>query len=298
MESFNICLYGWGSKRQLLTQYAEWIHKRSATPPKTVIVNGYNPTVNIRTILNTLTTVVFGEKVQGRQAAQPLEILDSILPHLTDEPPTQPILLMINSIDAYSLRRSATQSLLATLAAHPLINLISTADTPSFPLMWNSLLRDKFNFVFHDCAPYAPYDAKLSVADDVHELLGRKGRRVGEQEGVGHVRRSLPNNGRPVYRVLLTQILPVEQNGEEGHHTAIAAIPQREGEVGIEYRVLYQKDLEEIIGLSEMTFRILLKEFYDHQMITSRRSKAGTEILCVPLDREVVESVLEDLFSE
>src|SRR5271168_5140711 len=64
MERFNICLYGWGSKRQLLTQYAEWIHQRSATPPKTVVVNGYNPTVNMRTILNTLTTVVLGEKVQ------------------------------------------------------------------------------------------------------------------------------------------------------------------------------------------------------------------------------------------
>jgi origin recognition complex subunit 2 len=297
MWRFNICLYGWGSKRQLLTQYAEWIHQRSATPPKTVVVNRYNPTVNIRTILNTLTTVVFGEKVQGRQATQPLEILDSILSHLTSQPPAQPILLMINSKDAYSLRCSATQSLLATLAAQPLINLISTADTPSFPLMWNSLLRDKFNFVFHDCATYAPYDAELSVVDDVHELLGHKGRRVGGQEGIGHVLRGLPNNGRLVYRILLTQILSVEQDGEAGHHTAMTAIPQKEGEVGIEYRVLYQKVLEEIIGLSEMNFRILLKEFYDHQMIMSRRDKTGTEILCVPLDREVMESVLEDLVS-
>jgi len=298
MERFNICLYGWGSKRQLLTQYAEWIHQRSATPPKTVVVNGYNPTVNIRTILNTLTAAVFGGKVQGRQATQPLEILDSILSHLTSQPPAQPILLMINSIDAYSLRHSATQSLLATLAAHPLINLISTADTPSFLLMWNSLLRDKFNFVFHDCATYAPYDAELSVVDEVHELLGHKGRRVGGQEGVGHVLRSLPNNGRLVYRVLLTQILSVERDGEEGHRTAMTTIHQKEGEVGIEYRVLYQKVLGEIIGLSEMNFRILLKEFYDHQMIVSRRNKTGTEILCVPLAREVMGSVLEDLLSK
>ena len=110
--------------------------------------------------------------------------------------------------------------------------------------------------------------------------------------------RSLPNNGRLVYRVLLTQILSVEQDGEEGHHTAMIAIPQKEGEVGIEYRVLYQKVLEEIIGLSEMNFRILLKEFYDHQMIMSRRDKTGTEILCVPLGREVMGSVLEDLLSK
>jgi origin recognition complex subunit 2 len=44
-----------------------------------------------------------------------------------------------------------------------------------------------------------------------------------------------------------------------------------------------------------MMFRTLLKEFHDHQMITSRMDASGMEILGVPLSRDEMEGVLEDL---
>jgi origin recognition complex subunit 2 len=66
-------------------------------------------------------------------------------------------------------------------------------------------------------------------------------------------------------------------------------------ETGIEFRALYQKASEEFIASSEMMFRTLLKEFHDHQMITSRMDTSGGEILGVPLSRDEMEGVLEDL---
>jgi origin recognition complex subunit 2 len=66
-------------------------------------------------------------------------------------------------------------------------------------------------------------------------------------------------------------------------------------EHGIEFRLLYQKATEEFIASSEMMFRTLLKEFHDHQMITSRMDPSGMEILGVPLSRDEMEGVLEDL---
>lgn len=66
-------------------------------------------------------------------------------------------------------------------------------------------------------------------------------------------------------------------------------------ETGIEFRTLYQKAAEEFIASSEMMFRTLLKEFHDHQMITSRMDTSGMEILGVPLARDEMEGVLEDL---
>jgi origin recognition complex subunit 2 len=44
-----------------------------------------------------------------------------------------------------------------------------------------------------------------------------------------------------------------------------------------------------------MMFRTLLKEFHDHQMITSRMDASGAEILGAPLSREEMEGVLEGL---
>ena len=58
---------------------------------------------------------------------------------------------------------------------------------------------------------------------------------------------------------------------------------------------LYQKATEEFVASSEMMFRTLLKEFHDHQMITSRMDASGMEILGVPLSRDEMEGVLEDL---
>ena len=305
-EGFNICLYGWGSKRQLVNKFAEWLYPRHSPPPRILVVNGYTPKLNIRTVLGTLSKAVLGDDAPSRVVGQPNEVLDSLLSHLTSHPPSSPVTVMINSIDAASLRRPATQSLLGKLAAHTSVNVVATADTPSFPVMWNTTLRDQFNFVFHDCTTYAPYDVEISVVDDVHELLGRKGRRIGGKEGVAYVLKSLPENARNLYRVLLTEILAIFADGMEDEATQHYEVegeelaapkrgPESDGQVSIDLRLLYQKASEEFICSSEMNFRTLLKEFHDHEMIVSRRDVSGTEVLGVPLGREDMEGVLEDL---
>src|SRR2546423_8126445 len=50
-EGFNICLYGWGSKRQLVNKFAEWLYPKRNPPTKIVVVNGYTPKLNLRPML-------------------------------------------------------------------------------------------------------------------------------------------------------------------------------------------------------------------------------------------------------
>jgi len=211
-------------------------------------------------------------------------------------------MLLINSIDSTSLRRRTSQALLARLASHPSIHLLATADTPSFPLLWDTNLRDQFAFAFHDCTTYAPYTAELSIVDDVHELLGKKGRRIGGGEGIGFVLRSLTENSRKLYVLLLTEVLSAmaeglpeggDGDGEEGE--VGGARVQEMGEVSVEYKALYQKASENFVCSSEMNFRTLLKEFYDHEMIVSRKDGGGSELLAVPLGKEEMEALLEEL---
>jgi origin recognition complex subunit 2 len=302
-QGFNICLYGWGSKRALSARFADWVHARSNPKPAIVVVNGYTPKLNIRSVLAVLASVVMGDAMPPRLVGQPHEVTDTVLTYLSEHPPLAPIIIVVNSIDAQPLRKGSTQNVLARIAAHSSIQLIATSDTPTVALLWNSSLLDQFKFLFHDCTTYAPYDAELNVVDDVHELLGRKGRRIGGKEGVGFVLKSLPENARNLYRVLLTEILSVlsdghDFNGDEdpdGQDRAPRKQTQDAENVGIEYRSLYQKASEEFICSSDMNFRFLLKEFHDHQMITSSRDASGTEVLGVPLAREEMEGVLEDL---
>lgn len=299
-EGFNICLYGYGSKRGLVQQFADWLYKRYSSPPTIIVVNGYTSGISVRSIFATIVGAVMGADTPSKLGAQPAEVLDLLQSALQSRSKDTPIVVLINSIDAPPLRRGANQALLARLAATPSIHLLVTADAPNFALMWDIGIRNQFNFVFHDCTTFAPYEAEVNVVDEVHSLLGRKGRRIGGKEGVGFVLKSLPENARNLYRVLLTELLMTMGDGAASDEEDDGGEARGRGgaageETGIEFRTLYQKAAEEFIASSEMMFRTLLKEFHDHQMITSRMDASGTEVLGVPLSREEMEGVLEDL---
>lgn len=298
-QGFNICLYGYGSKRRLTHSFADWLYrKHSASPPSVIIANGHTPNISIRSIFATVVTAILGADVPSKMGAQPIEVLELLQSVLRSRPQQNPITVFINSIDAPTLRRAANQALLARLAATPKIHLLVTADTPNFLLMWDLSLRDQFNFVFHDCTTFVPFDAEFDVVEEVHNLLGRKGRRVGGKEGVEFVLKSLPENAQNLYRLLIIELLSIVddyQNAEDDVEGADGTADGPKDETGIEFRALYQKASEEFIASSEMMFRTLLKEFHDHQMITSRMDTSGGEILSVPLSRDEMEGVLEDL---
>ncbi|KAL8667636.1 MAG: hypothetical protein Q9202_000491 [Teloschistes flavicans] len=326
-QAFSICLYGYGSKRNLTASFAKYLHSHhphtpSSTPPKIIITNGYTPALTIRHILNTVATAIYDCPASAlpKLGNQPREMLDTILAQLTTSPPPEPIHLLINSLDAQPLRRAPVPALLAQLSSHPKISLLATCDTPNFPLLWDTNLRDQYNWLFHDCTTFISYgEAEIEDAvEEVNQLLGRSGRRIKGREGVGFVLRSVPENARALYRILIAELLAQEGEGlglddqvherdGEDDEFALIGTPAKSGKgagVGggggepcIEYRTLYQKVVEEFICSSEMGFRQLLKEFHDHQMIVSRRDATGAEMLGVPFRREEIEAILEDLMA-
>ncbi|KAK4453102.1 hypothetical protein QBC34DRAFT_396284 [Podospora aff. communis PSN243] len=286
-QGFSTCLYGYGSKRRLLHRFATYLSSKdhSSPPSKIVIINGYVRTTSLRDILSTIGTAASQKLTTGT----PVAMVQSFLTSLTSTPQTT-LLILINSIDALPLRKPGSQSILAQLAAHPQIRLVCSADTPDFPFLWDSGQRSLFNFTFHDCTTFAPFGPELDTVDEVHELLGRKARRVGGKEGVAFVLRSLPENAKSLFRLLVTEVL-VAMDETGGGGSASAEGP------AVEYRMVYNKAVEEFICSSEMAFRTLLKEFHDHQIITSHKDSLGTELLSLPFRKDELEAILEDLMS-
>lgn len=252
VQGFSLCLYGFGSKRALLRKFAKHLHSRApgASPRKTVMVNGYSHSASMREILGCIGAAV--DATQRIPASTPPAMVHNITTLLSS---TDLVLtVMVNSIDATPLRKPGMQAILAQLAAHPQVNLVCSADTPDFPLLWDVGVRSAFNFAFHDCTTFAPLTVELDVVDDVHELLGRKARRVNGREGVAFVLRSLPENAKNLFRLLVSEVLVAmeEEGSAAGRESA-----------GVEYRMVYNKAVEEFICTSEMAFRTLLKECVD-----------------------------------
>jgi origin recognition complex subunit 2 len=314
-EGFNICLYGYGSKRNITEQFTQRLYtylseqtpcKGTNKTPKIVVINGYSVGMSIKDVLTTIASAAIPASV--KMPNQPASLLDFILEYLTNEPPSRPVPIILNSIDSPYLRKTPAPSMLARLAAHPAINLISTADTPNFSLMWDVGLKTQYKFLFHDATTFAPYDAEVDVVESVNELLGRSGRRVGGRDGVGFVLRSLPENARLLFRILVMEQLSLSmmEGGDFANELDLQATPKAkktmqpkngipESSQGVEYRVLYHKAVEEFVCTNEVAFRTLLKEFHDHQMIESRKDTMGTERLWVPFRQEELEGLAEDL---
>jgi origin recognition complex subunit 2 len=315
-EGFNICLYGYGSKRSITERFTARLYehlsqtapyKGSKKTPQVVVVNAYSPGTTLKEVLTTIASVA--NPAQSKFPNQPSVLVSYILDHLTANPPPHPIPIIINSMDSPYLRKPPVPSILASLVANPSINLVCTVDTPNFPLLWDVGLKSQFKFVFHDATSFAPYDAELDVVEGVNELLGRSGRRIGGRDGVGFVLRSLPENARSLFRILVTEQLALLLMDDEGgedlepatprHKTNKAKKPTNTGSAqGVEYRVLYHKAVEQFVCSNEVGFRTLLKEFHDHQMIESRKDAMGTEWLLVPFRQEELEGLVEDLSGE
>ncbi|KAJ4988653.1 origin recognition complex subunit 2 [Stagonosporopsis vannaccii] len=317
-EGFNVCLYGYGSKRTITERFAAHLYrhilamasfKGSKIAPTIAVINAYAAGTTMKEILTAVALSVMSAST--KLPNQLTVLLDFVLDFLSVNAPPRPISVIINSIDSPYLRKSPAPSMLARLATHPSINLLCTADTPSFPLLWDVGLKTQFRFLFHDATTFAPYDAEIDVVESVNELLGRSGRRVGGRDGVGFVLRSLPENARSLYRILVMEQLTLdimEQGLEDDHDEATET--QRKKKIaqaravapdsnrGVEYRVLYHKAVQDFVCSSEVGFRTLLKEFHDHQMIESRKDAMGTERLWVPFRQEELEGLAEDLASD
>ncbi|KAI9805203.1 MAG: hypothetical protein M1825_001039 [Sarcosagium campestre] len=294
-EGFNICLYGWGSKRALAMSFAEHIHAHAepdtkTSAPKTLVINGYAPNLTPRDILLLVAHGALGDAAPTKLGSQPSDMLATLLPLLTSTPDTRQLLLIIHSFDAAPLRRGATPAILAALAAHPSISMLVTADTPNFPLLADSAALPAFNFLYHDATTFAPFAAEIDVVSSVQELLGESGRSVAGRDGVAYVLRSLPENARLLFRLLVTECLLNGDSGPSGggggvdrdvdtqaadedddyYHDDDVANHDGRGRQGrdgdesaagvVEYRVLYQKAVEEFVCGNEMAFRTLLKE--------------------------------------
>lgn len=257
-QGFGLCLYGFGSKRALVARFADYLLAADRSR-QMVVVNGHVPTASLREILLCIGRAVGQSSNPTTTSAAAATLTPPTTTHdiasLLAATPDLLLTLVIHSLDAPPLRKPGIQAALAQLASHPQLQLVGSVDTPDFPLLWDTALRCSFNFLFHDCTTFAPLATEVEVVDEVHELLGRKSRRLHGRQGVAFVLRSLPDNARNLYRLLVAEALVALDDFDPG--PAVSA----DDAIGVEYRILYNKAVEEFICSSEMAFRTLLKEY-------------------------------------
>ncbi|KAG9292994.1 hypothetical protein G9A89_016356 [Geosiphon pyriformis] len=275
ISGFNLLFYGFGSKRKLLENFARNI----LTDHPLLIVNGYFPSINLRTILKNIYHEVLNDNPRGSLEEQ-ARFIHSYFS--CSERAIQRLYILIHNIDGQQLRSERTYACLSILASSPNIHFIASMDNIHAGLLIDNVCATRFNWVKHDATTYQPYKLETSYENS---FLMRGGAELNPQS-IHHVLSSLSPRARGIFQLLIKN-----QITESEGFTS----PVRPQDTGLEYGVLYNKCRNEFLVSSEVTFQAQLTEFRDHRIIRTCRNNDGTKTLYVPLNCSILKGIEEEL---
>lgn len=265
-QGFNLLFYGYGSKRTLLNQFATDVLNDAPL----VVINGFFPTINARTILSKISEDVLQYKGFVGSLQDHLSIITTSL--------KSPLYLLIHNIDGEALRAPATQSILSSLASHSQVHLVASIDHINAPLLWDNIQRSRYNWVWHDITTFEHYTSETTFENSLMTKDGAATNGPSNAKGVMYVLRALQPNARKIYRILCEQQLSSADDDEEWE--------------GLPRLLWYKKAKEAFLVSNELTFKTQLMEFRDHGMVRGRKGR-GEEHMSIPYEKQVLEAVIE-----
>ncbi|KAJ3300625.1 Origin recognition complex subunit 2 [Borealophlyctis nickersoniae] len=285
---FNLLFYGYGSKRELLTNFATTMLADSPL----LIVNGYHPTATIKDVLGKIIDGVLGHTGPLGSIQDQVALISAYFSEPERE--VSDLFLLIHNIDGASLRSDKTQTALASLASSANIHVIASVDHINAPMLWDNVKSARFGWAWHDLTTFEGYAVETTFEDSL-----MAGTRELGQRGVMSVLNSLNTNARNIFRILAEhQIASAEaepSGGTKSKKRGGGAGGNGMAELGLPYNMYYAKADENFLVSNELTFKTQLTEFRDHKIIQSKRASDGSEVLYIPLDAETLGQILESL---
>ncbi|XP_010281912.1 PREDICTED: origin recognition complex subunit 2 [Phaethon lepturus] len=263
---FNIVLYGLGSKRDLLEKFRTSVLQDSVH----LVVNGYFPSITVRSILSSITEEVLDHIGTFRS---PLDQLEFIIKRFKEDSSLE-LYVLIHNLDSQMLRGERSQQILAQLSSLPSIYLIASIDHINAPLMWDQAKLSLYNWLWYETTTFSPYVEETSYENSL--LVQQSGSLA--LSSLTHVLRSLTLNARGIFRLLAQYQL--ENKGNPSY-------------AGLSFQDFYQQCREAFLVNSDLTLRAQLTEFRDHKLIRTKRGADGVEYLLIPVDDCTLTDFLE-----
>ncbi|NXT00593.1 ORC2 protein, partial [Jacana jacana] len=263
---FNIVLYGLGSKRDLLEKFRTSVLQDSVH----LVVNGYFPSITVRSILSSITEEVLDHIGTFRS---PLDQLEFIIKRFKEDSSLE-LYVLIHNLDSQMLRGERSQQILAQLSSLPSIYLIASIDHINAPLMWDQAKLSLYNWLWYETTTFSPYVEETSYENSL--LVQQSGSLA--LSSIMHVLRSLTPNARGIFRLLAQYQLENKDN---------PSYP------GLSFQDFYQQCREAFLVNSDLTLRAQLTEFRDHKLIRTKRGADGVEYLLIPVDDSTLTDFLE-----
>ncbi|SSD61623.1 uncharacterized protein SCODWIG_03384 [Saccharomycodes ludwigii] len=362
-QNFVILFYGAGSKREIVNQMCTTYlsHKLGAFPvrdtsdasnvnnldiqasdngsPKgkkskniktptsypvpTMVINGYNPSVNYRDVFKSILPYIIPDKgfkfeeknntnssnsddsqnKEGKYWGDQVyfKIKKLIEYYENNDTATfrvKRLLIVVHSFDGLGGFRDKLQNMICLLAQLKCISLICTVDHVYSHMLWDHNKTDQLNFVYHDLTTYSPYTVELSfgVKDVFNEIFQSNndvedsGGNPTSITGIKYVLDSLTLNSKKLFKLLLeTQLNKMLNSGDSKRYRTYR----------VDFKQFSDMCRSEFIASNEMSLRTMLREYIDHNMIKLTKNKRNnSEVLEIPFGTAQLQTILNDLLRD
>ncbi|XP_063317750.1 origin recognition complex subunit 2 [Pelmatolapia mariae] len=264
---FSVLVYGLGSKKALLEDFRE----SHLSQEIHLVVNGFFPSITLKSILNALTCEVLDHQGTFRTPSDQIQFISQTL----KDSPDLHVYLLIHNIDGPMLRGEKTQSALGQLASLPNLHMVASLDHINAPLVWDQFKQSQFNWLWWECVTFQHYSEETSYENSL--LVQQTGALA--LSSLTHVLRSLTPNARGIFKLLVKFQLENKDNPSYA---------------GLSFQDFYQRCREAFLVNSDLTLRTQLTEFRDHKLIRTRKGADGVEYLIVAVDASTLMDFLEN----
>ncbi|KAL4251864.1 Origin recognition complex subunit 2 [Abortiporus biennis] len=316
----NLLLYGAGSKRSLLNNFANYLRASSNHHFHVIVINAYMPNFTLKDLLSSfeclpgiLDLPISGNATESR--------ISRIREFITSYFHNSHVYFAIHNIDSPSLRSSKTRPFLAFLYSHPSIHVVASVDDIASPLLWSSreiisrkdaespLLHSGRGsggaWLWHDATTLRPYDAETLSADRSSisggSRSGNRSQRTNTDQmnparttlitevAARHVLLSVTQKAKSLFLLLAQKQTQAMKNVADGAATRDPSL------CALEYGSLFNMARDNFVATNDTSLRALLSEFRDHGVVVSLTQGTGNEMVYIPLRDKALEAIISDL---
>ncbi|KAL4434520.1 hypothetical protein ABPG74_007304 [Tetrahymena malaccensis] len=289
-SGFNVCLHGYGSKRQIIQEISDLY----INYPK-LIIQGYSAATQISQILQKLQYIV--AKMTGQNSASKrtegiLEYLKQQREKMEGIAPQFPfILIVFHNIDSKQFIEQDSVKILSTILNLPYVKVVCSIDHVKYPIVLTSKILEAFNFSFIEVHTHQCYLHEFKVSQNTFTLKKEK-----EGEALKYILRSLTKVQKEIIQ-FFAKYMKDKLEQHPGSFIKINGQTEDGQIIGLTFKELLEMLIDEMILHSEQQLKENLLEILDHKVILQIESQQKT-FYTMNYSRQLLQKIVDNKLEE
>ena len=171
----------------------------------------------------------------------------------------------MHNIEGKCIRKDLNK--LADLSQCTKVNFIASCDHINSAIIFDNQLISKFKFLWHDLTTFRPYNQESTFEDSFVSKQKKT------NQGILFVLSSLPHNAQKLFKLLAESQLQITEDDKSQS-----------------FEKLFRLAREGFVVDNQISFRTLLTEFKDHEIVTQQGDN-----LKIAMSDEEIKSVIEQM---